>query len=532
LKWLHIGEIIRTNAQKYPNKLAVKDSNRSLTNEEYDTRTNKLANGLLARGLRKGDKIAVLSNNRIEFMEIYAAAAKAGLIIVPLNFRLLPKDLYWIVKNAECKMVIVESRYYDITITNWDLVIEFGLDTLIHIVIGDIPVKDNWGYYEDIINDEEDNYPSIDVYQEDTWILLYTSGTTGRPKGVVRSHRSYISFFLINAAEFSFTPEDYGLVLMPLSHVNSTFYSFVFTYIGASVYVHLEYGFNAEEVLKILDHEKITFTSLIPTHFNLILTLPEEVKKKYDLSSIRSLLTSSAPATKVMKYGVMELFKEVKLFEAYGSTEAGLVTILRPEDQLKKVGSIGKECIGSDQIRILDPDTREPVILGEIGELFSRSPMQMTSYYKLAEKTAASMDDDFFSAGDMAKADEDGYYYLVDRKANMIITGGEHVFPSEVEKTLTDHPTVLECAVVGLQDLKWGEAVTAICALVSDGEPSDALAEEIQEYCKERLPRFKVPKQVLFIDHDDIPRTGSGKIIHRVLRERYNDQLQENNSAH
>jgi acyl-CoA synthetase (AMP-forming)/AMP-acid ligase II len=285
-------------------------------------------------------------------------------------------------------------------------------------------------------------------------------------------------------------------------------------------------------VLKILDHEKITFTSLIPTHFNLILTLPEEVKKKYDLSSIRSLLTSSAPATKVMKYGVMELFKEVKLFEAYGSTEAGLVTILRPEDQLKKVGSIGKECIGSDQIRILDPDTREPVILGEIGELFSRSPMQMTSYYKLAEKTAASMDDDFFSAGDMAKADEDGYYYLVDRKANMIITGGEHVFPSEVEKTLTDHPTVLECAVVGLQDLKWGEAVTAICALVSDGEPSDALAEEIQEYCKERLPRFKVPKQVLFIDHDDIPRTGSGKIIHRVLRERYNDQLQENNSAH
>ena len=225
-----------------------------------------------------------------------------------------------------------------------------------------------------------------------------------------------------------------------------------------------------------------------------------------------------------MKYGVMNLFKGVRLFEAYGSTEAGLVTILRPEDQFKKVGSIGQECIGSDKIRLLDSDTRNPVPLGEIGELFSRSPMQMTGYYKLAEKTAGSMDSGFFSAGDMAKQDEDGYYYLVDRKANMIITGGEHVFPSEVEKTITSHDAVLECAVIGLQDPKWGEAVTAICALTSSSEPSESLAYEIREYCKDKLPRFKVPKKILFIDYDDIPRTGSGKIIHRILRERYNEK--------
>jgi len=524
LSWLHLGEILRINAFKYPNKLAIKDINRSLTNKEFDVRTNKLANGLLKRGLRKGDKIAVLMNNRVEFMEIYGAAAKAGFIIVPLNFRLLPKDLYWIVSNAECKMVIVESRYYEITIKNWDLVVEFGLDTLDHICLSDTPVAENWSYYEDIIKDGGDNYPTIEVDPEDPWILLYTSGTTGRPKGVVRSHRSYISFFLINAAEFSFTPQDYGLILMPLSHVNSTFYSFVFTYVGAPIYVHLEYGFNPEEVLQIFDREKITFTSLIPTHYNLILSLPDETKEKYDLSSVKTLLTSSAPATKEMKYGVMNLFKGVRLFEAYGSTEAGLVTILRPEDQFKKVGSIGQECIGSDKIRLLDSDTRNPVPLGEIGELFSRSPMQMTGYYKLAEKTAGSMDSGFFSAGDMAKQDEDGYYYLVDRKANMIITGGEHVFPSEVEKTITSHDAVLECAVIGLQDPKWGEAVTAICALTSSSEPSESLAYEIREYCKDKLPRFKVPKKILFIDYDDIPRTGSGKIIHRILRERYNEK--------
>lgn len=523
MNWLHMGEIIRVNARKNPDKLAIKDIKRSLTNKEYNERTNKLANGLLKRGLRKGDKIAILMNNRVEFMEIYGAAAKAGLIIVPLNFRLLPKDLYWIVSNAECKMVIVESRYYDITIKNWDLVMDFGLDTLDHVVLGDIPVRENWSYFENIIKEGENVYPSINVDPEDTWILLYTSGTTGRPKGVIRSHRSYISFFLINATEFSFTPNDYGLILMPLSHVNSTFYGFVFTYIGASLYIHREYGFKPEEVLEIFDREKITFTSLIPTHYNLILSLPEETKQKYDLSSVHTLLTSSAPATKEMKFGVMELFKGVKLFEAYGSTEAGLVTILRPEDQFKKAGSTGRECVGSDQIQLLDPDTRQPVPNGEIGELFSRSPMQMTHYYKLAEKTAASMDKEFFSAGDMAKKDEEGYYYLVDRKANMIITGGEHVFPSEVEKVITNHPSVLECAVVGLQDTKWGEAVTGVCALISDAEPSDSLAEEIRDLCKDKLPRFKVPKNILFIDYDDIPRTGSGKIIHRVLREQYNE---------
>jgi acyl-CoA synthetase (AMP-forming)/AMP-acid ligase II len=376
MTWLHLGELVRINAEKSPHKLAFKDAKRALTFNEFNLRTNKLANGLLARGLQKGDKIAVLSNNCMEFAEIYIAAAKAGLIVVPLNFRLLPKDLYWIAQNAECKMVIIEQRYYQTTLDNWDLVIEFGLDTLQSVVIGDLPVAENWIYFEDIVNSGGKDYPKILVNPEDTWILLYTSGTTGKPKGVVRSHRSYTAFFLINAAEYSFTPQDYGLILMPLSHVNSTFYAFVFTYIGAPCYIHREYNFDPEELLQIFAQEKITFTSLIPTHYNLILNLPEDIKRKYNLKSVTKLLTSSAPATKEMKMGVMELFKGVELFEAYGSTEAGLVTILRPEDQFTRAGSIGQECFGSDNIQILDPETRAFVPEGEIGELFSRSPMK------------------------------------------------------------------------------------------------------------------------------------------------------------
>lgn len=517
-----MGEMIRVNSMKYPDKLALKDARRQLNFKEYDIRTNRLANGFIASGLEKGDKVAILSNNSIEYMEVYGAAAKAGIIVVPLNFRLHPDDLYYIVKNSNSKMLLIESRYLDQTVEYWESVEENGIDAIDHVFIGPNS-PDGWRTLEDIVALGDEAYPEVKSDPEDTWIILYTSGTTGRPKGAIRSHRSYVAFFLVNEAEFSYTPQDYGLILMPLSHVNSTFYSFVFTYIGAPVYVHREYNFDSEETLNIIHKERISFTSMIPTHYNLILNLPEEVKAKYDLSSMRSLLTSSAPATKQMKLDVMELFTNAKLFEAYGSTEAGLVTILRPEDQMKKLGSIGKECIGLDCIRILDDDGN-PVPDGEVGELFSRGPQMFDGYHQLPEKTRQSFRGDFFSAGDIASKDEDGFYYLVDRKANLIITGGEHVYPSEVEKVINTHPAVMECAVIGLYDYKWGEAVTAVAILKPDVIPSENLVKDIRDYCDGKVARFKKPKKILFIPAEEMPRTGSGKIMHRLLRDRFNPE--------
>ncbi|MGB5909694.1 MAG: AMP-binding protein, partial [Promethearchaeia archaeon] len=440
MTWLNIGEIINVNANKYPDKLALKDARRQLTFKQLNERSNKLANGILKSGIKKGDKLAVLSNNCIEFMEIYVAAAKGGFIIVPLNFRLHPDEISFVINNSDAKWLFVESRFYEATEKIWQRAKELGFENVERILIADQPAE-GWKYFEDIVKIGENTHPSVKVNPEDTWVILYTSGTTGRPKGVVRSHRSYIAFFLINEAEFSFRPQDYGMILMPLSHVNSTFYSFVFTYLGSSVYIHIEYKFDPEEVLRIIDQEKITFTSMIPTHYNLILSLPEEVKQKYDLSHVRALLTSSAPATKQMKLEVMQLFKKTKLFEAYGSTEAGLVTLLRPEDQMNKLGSIGKECIGTDCIKLLDEEGNS-VSVGEIGELYSRGPQMFDEYYKLPEKTKDSFKGEFFSAGDMGKKDEEGFYTLVDRKANMIISGGEHVYTSEVEKVIVTHPSV------------------------------------------------------------------------------------------
>jgi len=219
-----------------------------------------------------------------------------------------------------------------------------------------------------------------------------------------------------------------------------------------------------------------------------------------------------------MKLEVMKFFKNAALFEAYGSTEAGLVTLLRPEDQLKKLGSIGQECAGTDNLLILD-ENKKPVKPGEIGELYSRGPMMFKQYYKMPEKTRSSFSGEYFSAGDMAQIDGDGYYHLVDRKANMIITGGEHVYPTEVEEVISRHPAVFDVAVIAVPHDKWGEAVKAIIIL---REGKTATEKEIIDFCAEKgMASFKKPKTADFIKPDEMPRTGTGKILHRVLRERY-----------
>ncbi|HKZ42589.1 MAG TPA: AMP-binding protein, partial [Candidatus Hodarchaeales archaeon] len=244
---------------------------------------------------------------------------------------------------------------------------------------------------------------------------------------------------------------------------------------------------------------------------------PDDVKAKYNRSSLSTLLTSSAPVRKQTKIKIMEFFPNARLFEAYGSTEAGLVTILRPDDQMTKLGSVGRECIGSDRIRILDSIARKEVPDGEIGELFSSSPMMFTEYLKLPEKTAKSFNQNYFSAGDMAKRDTDGYYYLVDRKDNMVITGGEKVFPSEIEEVITECPGVAEVAVIGVPHEVWGEAIHAVIVRSEDNNISE---EQIMKHCSIRLANFKRPKSICFVSSEEMPRTASGKILHRVLRER------------
>lgn len=510
--WLNFGQILKVNAKKFPRTVALKDAKRSFSYPEVNARVNRLANALLSLGLTKGEKVAVLMENSIEIVEIYLATAKTGLVIVPINFRLVSHEIEYILNNSDARALIVDDEFtaqVDPIKKNCPHILPDN-----YIVVGQ--QVEGYRNYDDFMAEAAQDEPDCEVLPEDVWILIYTSGTTGKPKGVIRTHESHIAFYLINAVDFGFNEHDVCMNVMPLCHINSTFFTFTFTYIGASVYIHPARSFRAEQILEIVEREKITFISLIPTHYNLILNVSQEGRKR-DVSSIRKLLCSSAPVRRSMKKAIMEFFPGVELYEGYGSTEAGIVTVLKPEDQMRKLGSIGFESLGTDFVKILDEDGNE-VPKGEVGEIYSRGPMLFREYYKLPEKTAAAFNGQWFSAGDMGKQDEEGYYYIVDRKDNMIITGGEHVYPSEVEEIIGSHPEVFDVAVIALPDPKWGEKVVAV---VIPKEGATVKEEDLIQWCRDKMAAYKRPKQVFFIGQDEMPRTATGKILHRKLREKY-----------
>jgi len=445
-------------------------------------------------------------------MEIYAAASKGGQVAVPVNFRLAGPEIEYIVNHSESKAFIVAREFVEAI----DRIRPtLNIPQTHYLSFGSERTPEGWKSYEELMALASAEEPGVTVDGADPWMIMYTSGTTGKPKGAVRNHEATLAEFLINIVELGFRQDDNGLLVMPMCHINSVFYSFVFTYMGASCFIYNMPTFDPEDVLKTIEKERITFISLVPTHYIMILSHPN--KDRYDVSSIRRLVCSSAPVRMSTKVEIMNYFKGVELFEIYGSTEAGSVTFLRPEDQLRKLSSIGREAMGTDRIKLLDEDGNE-VPNGEVGELFARTPEIFTEYWKDPERTKQAFQGEWFSAGDMAKRDAEGYYYLVDRKANMIITGGENVFPSEVENVVGSHPSVKDVAVIGVPHEKWGEAVKAVVILKEGLIASEA---ELISHCRGKIAGYKIPKSIDFIKDEQMPRTATGKILHRILRERY-----------
>ncbi len=516
-RWIHMGTVLKMHAINYPEKLGWQDKNNEYSFKEWNERACRLSNGLKDLGVGYKDTFAVIAYNRGEWMDIYSSCGKGGQIVVPVMFRLAGPEIEYIVNHAECKGFIVEAPFVDLINSIKD---KLPVPKDAYIYLGDGPVPEGYIGYEELLAKSSPEEPDLLVDAADTWTIMYTSGTTGRPKGVVRTHESYMAQYLLNDINMGVRPTDKVMLVMPMCHVNSIFYSYCYTLVTAPVFVYNMVSFDPEDLLRTIEKYKITFTSLVPTHYIMMLALPEEVKSKYDVSSIRQLLISSAPARRDLKLAIMDYFKNTELWEAYGSTEGGLVTLLRPEEQFKKLGSIGREIFGTDRIKILDENGNE-VPDGEVGELFYRTPMLFKEYLKEPEKTRQAFRDGWSSAGDMVRRDEDGYYVLVDRKANMIITGGENVYPSEVESVIGAHEAVKDIAVIGVPDEKWGEAVKAVIVLHEGYEPSEELAKEIIDWSRDKLAGYKRPKSIDFIKDEEMPRTPTGKILHRILRERY-----------
>jgi len=508
---LNLGQMLACHARLSPERIGARDLERSLTFHQWNARACRLANALLGLGLAKGDRVAILAYNTLEWVEIYAAAAKAGLVAVPLNFRLVGKEIRYIVEDAEAAAVIVQDQ---LVRALEEVGTQLSAPPSRRVWFGPGRCPAGFLAYEELMSSARDSEPEILVAPDDPWMLMYTSGTTGAPKGAIRNHRGGAMLSLITEIELELGRDDGALLVMPMCHANSLYFFGAFAYCGATTTVYNRKSFDPEHCARVLGEGVGTFTSLVPTHYAMMLALPPMTRAQFNFHRVAKLMISSAPARPDVKRAIMEMFPNAGLFELYGSTETGWATMLHPHEQFDKLGSVGRECVGSAPIKLLDPSGDE-VADGEIGELYASNPYIFAGYWKLPEKTREAFRGDYCTVGDMARRDADGFIHLVDRKSNMIITGGENVYPSDVEAVISGHPSVYDVAVIGLPDDTWGERVHAVIVL-REGAAGDEPG--LHEWCKPRMAGYKRPRSFSFIRDEEMPRTVTGKNLHRKLK--------------
>lgn len=509
---LNMGQTLSAQARFQPDRIGARDLERAMTYRQWNARACRLANALLGLGLAKGDRVGVFAYNRVEWAEIYTAVAKAGLVAVPINFRLTGPEAEYIIGDCSVSAVLVEDTLVEVIESFRG---RLSLPEGRYVSIGDSSVAAGYRAYEALIRDASETEPDQVVSPDHSWCLMYTSGTTGPPKGAIRDHRSMAMLALMTEVELGVHRRDHALLVMPMCHANSLFFFSAFLYCGASVTIFSRKSFNPALCMRTLGSTGATFTSLVPTHYSMMLDVPAAERGDTTFDRVEKLMISSAPARAGTKRAVMEMFPNSGLFELYGSTEAGWVTMLHPHEQFDKLGTVGREVVGSAPIRLLD-DNGDEVPDGEPGELFSCGPYSFNGYWNNPEKTAEAYRGDYLSVGDVALRDADGYIQLIDRKKNLIISGGENVYPSEVEAVLAVHPAVKDVAVVGRPDRKWGERVVAAVVRRTDLPVSEA---DLIAFARERLAGYKRPREIVFLEAEEMPRNATGKILHRVLRE-------------
>ncbi len=510
-----LTEILRKALKLYPNKEGLVCGDKRFTYREFGQRVNRLSNALLALGVGQGDRVAILHRNCHCYLEVYYGVMQIGAVLVPLNFRLAPRELAFILRDAGAEVLIAEHLFYQ------------PAEAVREAMGGDLRLVwtgvDGWGdsYEYMLYVSPATPPPPVAIHEDDLAQLYYTSGTTGRQKGVMLSHRNVYSHALGTIADLHFTDRDVWLHAAPLFHLADAWASWTLTWVGGThVFVN---QFDPPLVLGTMEREGVTITNLVPTMLNMLVNYPQV--KKYDFSSLRAMLSGGAPIAPEVVRKIIDTFG-CQYIQTYGMTETSpylTLSILKEhlkalpyERQLEIISRTGREFINVE-LRVVRPDgTDVRPDDQEVGEIIVRGDTVTRGYWNLPEATASAIVDGWLHTGDLAVIDEEGYVNIVDRKKDMIVTGGENVFSVEVENVLYEHPAVLEAAVIGVPDEVWGEAVKAVVVL-REGET--AKAWDIIEFCRQRLAHYKCPKSVDFVDA--LPRTGSGKIYKKGLRDAY-----------
>ncbi|WP_338752471.1 acyl-CoA synthetase [Janibacter alittae] len=476
------------------------------TYAQLEERTNRLADALRAKGVSHGERVALLCLNSPQMMEIYLAVAKLGAISVPVNFRLHPDEIAHVLSDSGASLLFVSTPFVDAATQ----ALASGTSVRETIRVPALAEREagEGGDYEPLVSSGASERVVADVGHDDVCVIMYTSGTTGRPKGAMLTHGNFF-YNAINAMGFAsgIGRTDVTISAAPLFHIGALgVHTLPFLFVGAGVVV-IE-AFTPDQWVEAAARHHVTQAFLVPAMWAAVAASP--ALETADLSSLRLAISGGAPCP----LPVISAMKShgVAFTEGFGMTETSPnAACLQPEDVVEHAGSVGRPVAFMD-FRILD-EMDQDVPVGHVGELCLRGPSVFVGYWDKPEATAEAIRDGWFHTGDMARVDEEGFYSLVDRKKDMIITGGENVYPIEVEQVLYGHPDVVEVAVIGVLDETWGETVAAVVVRAAD---SSLTADGLREWARERISHFKAPRRVAFVD--ELPRNATGKILKRELR--------------
>lgn len=504
--WLHseiktLGDIPRYYTRVSPDKTALIDSSTRRSFAELNKRTNKLGNFLLDQGLSRGTHVAFLGKNSVRYFEAVFGASKAGCALVPMNWRLAVPELCAVAVDAQIRILLADADSYELAIA-----LQRDCKQFFEVIL----FTNQW--LDELAASDAD--PQIDVYQDQTALLMYTSGTTGRPKGVQLTHLgfNYMRFCEHNEPAYDWSADDIKMLVMPNFHLVGTGLSIQALYNGATLSIVA--AFDPKLVLEAIKRDRPTICALVPTAIQMLL---ENSPEDADFSSLRMIMYAGSPISPGLLKQAIQRFVGCKFMQFYGATESGgAATLLRPEQHDLENESLLRSCgtpLPWIEIDIVGADGKR-LPIGEIGEMWIRSPTMFRGYWNNPEASADVMQEGWYRSGDAGYKDEKGFLYIVDRVKDMIVTGGENVYSVEVEQILDTHPAVKKSAVIGRPCEKWGEMIVAMVMLE---EGTAVTGEELDAFCRQRIAGYKAPKEYRFLE--SFPLSATGKILKRVMRD-------------